>query len=68
MPEQAKKLTWRDVFNSDHKDWPNEQAVIRAARDAGYKYYSFNHTILSAAHMGSENGLWESVCATRDLE
>lgn len=36
------KLTWKDVFNSDHRHWGWIDNALEAAASTGYSYFNWN--------------------------
>lgn len=56
------KLTWKDVFNSDHRHWGWVGTAFDAAREAGYSYFSWNGCVYSCTGFTKEK-----VCLVSDL-
>ena len=56
------KLTWKDVFNSDHRRWGWIDNACEAALEAGYSYFSWNGCVFTCAGF-----TMNKVCLVSDL-
>ena len=43
--EEKPKLTWREVFDCNHKAWPHMGACAAHAHGGGYEYFCWNGRI-----------------------
>lgn len=39
------RLSWKDVFNSDHKIWRSIDSVKESAVSAGYEYFTWGNFV-----------------------
>lgn len=51
-----RELTWRDVFDTEHKRWPHLSTAMEAALQAGYLYLCWNGRIYTIN--GKDTGLF----------
>jgi len=49
-------MTWRNIFDTNHKYWGHIQVALEAARNCGYKFMCWNGNILETVN-GADTGI-----------